>query len=132
MKKEERKAFNDQLFQIATNWDVKSKQCLVPGCDSKTKSRNLCSIHYRHMNREFGEILQYRKVEEYVGILPPYSKQPKYCIEECGSLAIQRGLCSLHYNRWRKANGKAGIRLPKNIDPEDLWDYIKQQGNLNK
>jgi len=47
-------------------------------------------------------------------------------------LAIQRGLCSLHYNRWRKANGKAGIRLPKNIDPDDLWDYIKQQGTLNK
>lgn len=135
MKKEEREAFKQQLFEIATNWDVKSKQCLVPGCESKTKSRNLCSIHYRHMNREFGEVLQYRKLEDYVGVLPPYSKRPPHCIGDdntCESRAVQRGLCSPHWSKYKTANGMNKRVNLKTIDPEDLWDYIKQQGTLNK
>lgn len=133
MNKDQRKEFEQELFRIATNWDAKSKVCLVAECESKSKARNLCSIHYRHMNRAYGEIIQYRDLDQYDGILPPYSKQPKICIsDECASRAIQRGLCSLHYNRWRAANGKNKRGIFKNIDPEDLWEYIKQQGTLNK
>ena len=135
MNKLERKQFEQELFRIATNWDAKSKVCLVPECGTKAKSRNLCSIHYRHMNRAFGQIIKYRDMDQYVGVLPPYAKQPPHCIGDdntCPKRATQRGLCGPHWSKYKTANGLNRRVNLKTINPEDLWDYIKQQGTLNK
>ena len=135
MNKSERKAFEEHLFTLASDFTIKSKECLLEGCESKTKCRNLCSIHYRHMNRAFGPMLNHRDQDLYVGVLPPYAKRPPHCIGDdntCQLRAVQRGLCTPHWSKYKTANGMNRRPNLKTIDPEDLWEYIKQQGTLNK
>jgi len=50
----------------------------------------------------------------------------------CGKPNNARGLCSTHYGQWMREQRdlKLGFQPRKEIDPEDLWEFVKKELKL--
>ncbi|WP_413450218.1 hypothetical protein AA0Y32_06065 [Georgenia phoenicis] len=82
------------------------RPCNVPGCGRTHKGRGLCGAHHQALTtgRLPAELHQY---VEAAGRKPGPKPSNQPCSEDdCTAKAKSRGLCPLHYGRWRRAQQK--------------------------
>lgn len=84
---------------LAVTQSTKTATCSFNHCIYRTKTRNLCSTHYKQYLKHFGPV--HVPYEVLVEPLPKYARRPKECIQpDCGKKAHERGFCKNHYVKW--------------------------------
>lgn len=79
--------------------EMKTK-CKVINCSRPSRTRGMCASHYSQMMKGNPELLA----------LHPDVKLKTCEVGGCGSVALSRGWCNMHWKRWR-AHGDPTIKL---------------------
>ncbi len=61
------------------------------------------------------------------------ARPPKECEQPgCHNRHNARGMCKTHYSQWmvEQRNQKLGFQPRKEIDPEELWEFVKKELKL--
>jgi hypothetical protein len=100
------------------------KICNVERCEKATHSYGYCYIHvYRF--KKYGDALT-------LSYLPKGVCELKCVFDECNDKVIAKGLCSKHYQRWKK-NGSMSVIKSKSMHESDIDAYtysvIKKSDN---
>lgn len=88
-------------------------KCITENCDRPVRGRGLCGTHYAFRRRH--------------GTLPPLPPPTLGCsVPECVGVHEAKGLCKLHYQRWRQTGSTETpiCRLP---DSDRFWVKVDRQ-----